>query len=516
VLALCAIASAAPDSLPPPDAPRAVSPERASTGDPPAPAVSIRVRVLAEVAPGRELTYRLIAENNTRASAHHVTVKATLPPGAARFVRASPEPTETSPSIVWKLGTLAGCSKREITLVVLPTGTEDLTCCARVQFEHGQCVRTRVGKAASASAARGPEVTSAGLQLRVEAPQEAARYDIFRYKLEIRNATSATARNVIVRAPLFKSIKFVNSSPAATGDDSLIWNIGDLEPGRSSTVEYQATGMEPGTVTLPVSVESTGLGRKDASHTLHIREPKLAVTITGPRQRGVGRSTTFHITVQNTGDWPLTNVHLVDDLLKEIAFQSATAGGRLDGEFVRWNLGTIPAGGKRNIEVVVKARRSGQFENRCTVEADRGLKEQARCEIDFRDHVGLVVEIDPEKNPIELNEVANVIVRVHNAGTTNEEELGALITLPAGLKLLGLPGTTGFRVDGLTIRLPKRRLNAGEEAAVVLRVQALKAEPQPLRVEATGKQVAPDKAVKAEEVLKVVPLATKSRKISSW
>ena len=28
-----------------------------------------------------------------------------------------------------------------------PTGDDEITCCARVQFEHGQCVRTRIGKA---------------------------------------------------------------------------------------------------------------------------------------------------------------------------------------------------------------------------------------------------------------------------------------------------------------------------------------------------------------------------------
>src|SRR5262249_52701404 len=143
--------------------------------DPPTPAVALRVRVPAEAAPGAELTYRLEVENCSRAAAHHVTVKAPLPAGA-RFVRAAPEPSEKAPLLVWKLGTLESCKKRDIRLVVVPTAAGDLRCCAHVQFEHGQCVSTRVVKPGA------PD-----LLVRIAAQPEAARYDILSWKLEVRN-----------------------------------------------------------------------------------------------------------------------------------------------------------------------------------------------------------------------------------------------------------------------------------------------------------------------------------------
>src|SRR5688572_10338714 len=46
--------------------------------DLPVPAVAIRVRAPAESAPGQEVTYRLTAENCSKVSAHHVTVRVTL------------------------------------------------------------------------------------------------------------------------------------------------------------------------------------------------------------------------------------------------------------------------------------------------------------------------------------------------------------------------------------------------------------------------------------------------------
>src|SRR5947209_5271854 len=107
-----------PARLPPGPAPAPADPRAA---DPPVPTVSVRVRVPAEAVPGEELTYRITVTNCSRAAAHHVTVRNPLP-GGVRFVRATPEPTEMSPVLLWKLGTLAPCARKEITLIVNPTG----------------------------------------------------------------------------------------------------------------------------------------------------------------------------------------------------------------------------------------------------------------------------------------------------------------------------------------------------------------------------------------------------------
>src|SRR5207237_269889 len=97
----------------------------------------------ASAAAGQDLEYRIIVENASRAPAHHVVVRNPLPAHAI-FVRATPKPDETGAELLWRLGTLDGCGSREIVLVLSPTGGGDVDNCARVQFEHGQCVTTRV------------------------------------------------------------------------------------------------------------------------------------------------------------------------------------------------------------------------------------------------------------------------------------------------------------------------------------------------------------------------------------
>src|SRR5262249_19604516 len=126
-----------------PPAPLPISPPEVNREDPPTPIVAIRVRVPASAAAGQDLEYHICVENLSAAPAHHVIVRNPLPANA-RYVRANPEPSAKEPELVWNLGTLEACGCREIVLVLSPTGTGDVLDCARVQFEHGQCVTTHI------------------------------------------------------------------------------------------------------------------------------------------------------------------------------------------------------------------------------------------------------------------------------------------------------------------------------------------------------------------------------------
>lgn len=494
-------------------------------GDPPVPSVAIRVRVPAESAADRELTYRLIAENCSKASANHVAVRVTLPAGAAKVVRANPTPSETEPILLWKLGTLAACEKREITLVVMPTGPEEIALCARVQFEHGQCVRTRVAKAGPGPAPptapdRTPPLSDKPtLQICKTGPTEALLYDYLKYKIEIRNPGRVAIRNVVVRDTLPKGVNFMTAKPPEKTQDPPTWQLAEIAPGNTAVIEYDVVAKETGTLTSVASVEAAGLDRQEGRHTLRVGQPRLAIVKKGPASRGVGRLTTYLLTVSNPGDMPATNVQVVDELVTDkieantFEFVGATGGGRHEAGKVRWDLGTLAPGTKRTVQLVIRSRRAGGFVNVCTATADRGLIEQGKAETTFTAADKLAVEIDPDVHPLEVNQVGTIVVRVHNGSRANETNVAAVLTLPEGLKFVALPDVK-YEVKGRSIVLPKRNIEAGKDAQVVLRVQAEKAGVHKLGVEVTSD--ASPTPVKTEEPLTVVPSATTSKKVSSW
>src|SRR5262249_60066210 len=129
---------------------------------------SIQRGVPSSASAGQDLKYVFCVQNISAAPAHQVTVRSPVPTHAT-LVRAAPEPSSRDPELVWRLGTLQPGQCRRIELVVKPTGNGDIRTCARVVFEHGQCVTTRIARPA--------------LKLRKVGPTQALLYDSLTYQL---------------------------------------------------------------------------------------------------------------------------------------------------------------------------------------------------------------------------------------------------------------------------------------------------------------------------------------------
>jgi uncharacterized repeat protein (TIGR01451 family) len=408
------------------------------------------------------LTYRITVENISRSPAHHVALRNPRPKHA-RFVRATPPPTTMSPAMLWQLGTLNGRAHKEIVLVVVPTGGGDIENCARVQFEHGECVRTRV---------KTPK-----LQISHTGPKKAELHDPVAFRLKVTNSGKAPARNVEVDVTLPESVEYSDSKPSTTGEKNpLTWSLGTLRPGQSKGIEYSVITKKTGRFTLAGVARASGGLKQESSATMRVGEAKLEVLKTGPKQRTVGRPATYLITVSNPGTMPAKNVEIADELPADITFVRASTGGKLVGEQVRWKLPVLEAGTRRTVEVVVKANRAGTFRNVSTATADRGLSAKGRAETQFERGIGLALEIDPQDNPIEAGRETTVRVRALNAGQSAAPNVGLTITVPEEMIVVDAKGPTTANRDGQKITFaPLANLGAGMDATYTVRVRAEKA-----------------------------------------
>jgi uncharacterized repeat protein (TIGR01451 family) len=133
-----------------------------------------------------------------------------------------------------------------------------------------------------------------------------------------------------------------------------------------------------------VVVAAGGL-RQEAQRRIQVGEAKLALTKSGPARRPVNREASYRITVTNAGTMPATNVQVVDDLFHDkplrsgLEFVRASDGGQLRGREVHWALGTLPPGGSRTVELVIRARQKGTFTNVVTATADHDLSARAQA-----------------------------------------------------------------------------------------------------------------------------------------
>jgi uncharacterized repeat protein (TIGR01451 family) len=311
----------------------------------------------------------------------------------------------------------------------------------------------------------------------------------------VTNTGRAPARNVKLTDTLPDWVDLLNSKPANTGGDALTWDLGDLRPGETRRVEYLVAAKKVGAFTNRAVVEARGGLRQESSATVEVGEAALAVLKAGPRQRLVGRPATYHLTVRNPGTMPASDVRLADVLPADIIFISASDGGRLEGRQVRWSLGTLSAGASRTVRLVVRARQAGRFINVVTATAE-GLLKRAEVETRFVNAAGLAAEVD-KRDPLTVGRDGTYAVRILNAGKVEERNVGVVVEVPEGLRVLDARGPTASERDGRRIRFaPLARLAPGVEVTYTLRVRAERAGEVQLQVEVTADGAGP---VRVEE-----------------
>jgi uncharacterized repeat protein (TIGR01451 family) len=319
--------------------------------DPPTPTVSLKVRVPACVAPGKEITYKICLENCTGAAAHHVIVKNEIPKGA-KFVRSSPEPHATEPELQWRMGTLGPGCKKDIVLVLLPEGNDDLKNCARVQFEHGQCVTTRIASAPPTLPEPVPVIPAPGagppttveppttaepplgeklpkgqppvvgepkLELTVTAPKKQYANLPVKYQITLSNTGTGLAQRGLIAVTLPANAKFVSANFGGVFQgDQVAWLLGEVAAGRKKTVTLVFKAQAAGEICVaaralayaeankvrPLTAEARGCTDFQGVSAVNL---DLSVT-KNPVE--VGESTSYVITVTNPGTAPVTKLDL--------------------------------------------------------------------------------------------------------------------------------------------------------------------------------------------------------------
>jgi uncharacterized repeat protein (TIGR01451 family) len=412
--------------------------------------VAIRVRVPATAAVGQELDYRICVENSSRAAAHHVTVRNPLPANA-RFVRANPEPAAREPELVWQLGTLEGCACKEITLVLTPIGAGDIKNCARVQFEHGQCVTTKIAR---------PE-----LSLQKVGPAQAVLNDALTYQIVVTNTGSVEARDVLLTDTLPDGLQRLDDKEAR---NQRTWDLGTLAPGQSRRVEYQVIARKTGRLCNQTAVSAAGGIRQETSHCVTVTEPRLELTIKGPMTYSLNRPATYQITVSNPGSAPLTEVVVTNPLPAQTTFVRASNGGRFADNQVQWIIGTLPAGTRRTVQVELRAQAGGEarnFEvrNRAVATAARDLIAQAETRTLFEGATGLTFDIDKKDDPVEVGKETSYTITVFNQGAAQATMVRIIATVPDQMAVKGTGGPGATR-KGQTITFDSINLRPGGTA----------------------------------------------------
>jgi uncharacterized repeat protein (TIGR01451 family) len=438
--------------------------------DPPTPVVSLRVRVPASIGPNQEIEYRIVVENRSNADAHRVAVRDTVPANA-RFVRATPEPTTPAPEMSWQLGTLPAGTAREITLVLTPAGAGDISNCARVHFEHGQCVTTRIERPT--------------LGVRQCGPTRAGANELLTFQIAVSNPGVVPVTGVSIVNKLGDGLEH------ASGKNTLSWNLGTLAPGQCRTVDFQITARKAGRLCNHVAVSGDGGALAETDGCVVIGGAGIApvpavppvpavqggleLVKKGPQQRFVNRPATYQITVSNPGPGVATNVVVTDYLPPRTNLVSASDAGRLTGNQVQWLIGNLQPGARRTVQMALQAQATGEIANRATANADRGLNAQAEARTLFEGAAALTFDLEVKDNPVEVGAQTSYIVTVLNQGMAPAKNVQMTVTLPEAVQLVNAKGPTNHKQHGQQIIFePQPALQPQTETRYQIDVKAVR------------------------------------------
>jgi uncharacterized repeat protein (TIGR01451 family) len=459
-----------------------------SPSDPPAPFVTIRVRVSAQASPNDELEYRILVENHSPAEAHQVRVRNNIPTNA-KFLRATPPPDSLEGELIWKLGSLPGNSSKEIKLVVTVTGTGEVDCISRVQYEHGQAVKTQL---------------ASPLLIKMTGPIQAMLYDTLSYQIDIFNTGNSELTGVQLTNIIPDGLEFLTSKPSTSGENPLIWNIGAIPGGQSKRLEFQAAAKKTGEFINKATVTTTSGMKKETSSKVEVGEVKLALNLGGPDRRNINRPTSYQITITNSGNQIVRGIKVSNKLDPSTQFLAASSGGRNENGEIKWLIPQLAPKQRQTVQMVIKPTIAGTLKNRTEVTADKiPTGWQVEKITIFENNNGLVAEIDKSIDPMEIGEQTALTLRLINNSPNPIKNLILSAMSPDTTIVTEGRGPTNFsRQPDKVGFLPLPILEPGKEVTYSLFLQAKKPGDGTFRLEYSA-----DEGIsgKAEETISILP-----------
>ena len=128
-------------------------------------------------------------------------------------------------------------------------------------------------------------------------------------RIDVKNSGNSTVENVRLLATFPGNIS-IKSQQGNFTDGRCTFEIASLRPGQ----QRQLTMLVKTTEKRALDIQTELMISSKSRVSVGVRQPKLMVSIEGPKQANIGAKTTHLITVTNTGDGVAKDVNLVADI----------------------------------------------------------------------------------------------------------------------------------------------------------------------------------------------------------
>lgn len=241
-------------------------------------------------------------------------------------------------------------------------------------------------------------------------------------KFRLRNAGSRKVQEIAFSIELPSHAKFISAKPSPTSEQNgrLIYTVSDLAANKEREISVRVVPTEKLAMDFRTRMEVI-----DAHKTVvDVRQPKLVMTVNGPKQINIGGETTHTVSIENVGDGVARKVRLQGNFPDELRF--------LEQKGMSSPKDLKPG---ENLIVTIKslAKLPGQVKLDFTAEGERVSANNVDAPLKISQPELKVLAVGPNMNFVDRDGIYSI--KVDNSGEVDVSDVAVALVIPRGMKV---------------------------------------------------------------------------------
>lgn len=380
----------------------------------------------------------------------HVEVNAMLPEGVS-LVRSEPEGVvEHDGVLTWVFDALEAGQKRSSRVILRADREGDLCVCFCVTAVPVQFCSVLCAKPVLECCKCGPEEVCPG--------------DPVHYSITVTNRGSCAAEDVVVTDIVPDGLEH------SSGLKTLTFKLGTLEPCQTKKVNVCFTAVKRGRVCNVVNVTACNAHPTSCQFCTDICKECIELVKTGPKERRIGETADYEITVTNPGDKSLTQVILCDQAPSSTSIVEAR-GATINGNQAVWKFDELKPGEKQTVVLTLTTCTPGYFVNRVSADNCQRCYATAEAGTRWRGTPALNACFSDVEDPICIGQNTIYILRVTNQGSEEDSNVRVVVRFPKEIVPVAASGETAGTISGQTVTFTPMEI-LGPRQTIEYRVDA--------------------------------------------
>lgn len=344
-------------------------------------------------------------------------------PEHARFESSVPQPSDShGQRYEYLIPTVGPNQTRQVTIDLVPTQKLALEIGTDIVVENRHSIAVGV---------REPV-----LQLRVEGPSQVNVGELVEHVIVIENTGDGVADSVRLEAELPKALRFTEQKGMEVAKN--------LAPGKTQKVIVKSIAQLPGITDLSFVAVAGSVKSKQTPSTLKIVQPKLSVSLAGPRMNFVERDGIYSIRLENAGEAAVSEVQvkLAIPAGMKITTINRPAKTNDQEQTLTWNFDRIAAQATELIQLKAVATKPGQQVCRVDVSSKENQSKQFELATNVVTRAEMNMHVRNQTGPVQVGEKAEFSIAIENTGSREADNVTVRVELPDTLMPVKQDGVT--------------------------------------------------------------------------